>query len=275
MEKEKDFFPADSDLLSIDTDEYVEALEHVLALLKETKESTRRANQAKSAFLANISHEIRTPMTAIMGFAQMLKYTHLDETQRDHVDVILESGAKLLSFINDLLELSNLELGKVEVKLLPCDPSQLLQQVWSEYLPRITEKDLIAELIFPQDLPEIETDPRMLHRVLDSILENAVKFTDHGSISMECDIDSIPGEGEKLRICVSDTGIGIAQERVHSIFNLFEQADNSVTRRYGGIGMGLGISQRIVKIMGGRITVESEHKKGSSFHVCIPVKRCS
>ncbi|MDP2172842.1 MAG: ATP-binding protein [Candidatus Cloacimonadaceae bacterium] len=273
MDKDKDFCRPEPETTLFAHEEYGEAFEHVLKLLKETKESNLRANQAKSAFLANISHEIRTPMNAIMGFAQMLKQSGLNDTQKDHVEVILDCGAKLLCFINDLLELSNLELGKVEINSLPCDPVKLLSQVWDEHLPRIKTKKLKGELILPQDLPQILLDRRMFRRVLNSILENAVKFTESGFISMNCSVFEDTDQCVKLLVSISDTGIGIAEESVHGIFNLFEQADNSITRHYGGLGMGLGLSQRIVKFMGGRITVVSEPEKGSCFHVCIPVSK--
>lgn len=251
--------------------EFTEAYADVLQLLKETKQAAIRAAKAKSAFLANISHELRTPMNAVMGFAQMLNNTPLTDTQKDYVSVILDSGLKLQSFINDLLELSNFETGKVEFNPVPINIHGFVSDIWNEYEQRFIAKELQVHSDIPASSILVKTDKRMLRRVLSSILDNALKFTEQGSVRLQCLLRSEDNDSIRLHLEVADTGIGIHPDRLHGIFNLFEQADDSPTRRYGGTGLGLGLCKRIVNYLNGSITVESEPNVGSRFIVSLPV----
>ncbi len=246
-------------------EDFASAFDDLIQLLKETKESTRRASQAKSAFLANMSHELRTPLNAIMGFAEMLRGTQLDEQQTDYVQVILDSGRRLLTYINEILELTNLEMGKITPQKVACDIPAILEEVWKEHLPKLTAKGLDGHIEL-QPLPQkLELDGQLLGRVISIILDNAIKFTETGSVSLLFSHEVINQGKLKLSFEIADTGIGIPPEQLRKIFDLFEQADIGPSRRYGGLGLGLGLAQRMAKLMGGRIEVESWENQGSLF----------
>ncbi len=229
------------------------------------KEAAEKANRSKSAFLANMSHEIRTPMNAIMGFTQLLKQTGLSEEQSDYTSVILDSGHKLLSIINDVLDLANLEIGKTKVVGNQCSPAQIVEKLWLQFQPIIISKGVTPVLKIKPNSPLVITDIDKIERVLSSLLSNAVKFTDTGSIELIFDHNDLPNNKIEVIITIRDTGIGISHDKMEVIFNIFEQADNTITRRYGGMGLGLGLTARIVKTLGGEIKVKSEVAVGSTF----------
>lgn len=226
---------------------------------------------AKNAFIANVSHEIRTPMNAIMGFAQMLKTTDLNPKQADYVDVILDSGKKLLILIGDLLDLSNLQMGKTNLHPVDCDLNKMLKQIWEHYHPLILAKKL-KPIFECGDMPIVIVDSEKLERVLSFIISNAVKFTASGSVTLRVQLRSTNTGDQWLDIEVEDTGCGIEAERLKIIFEAFEQADNSITRAYPGLGLGLGISSKIVELLGGEISASSQLGVGSCFHLKIPVE---
>lgn len=228
--------------------------------------------EAKSAFISNVSHEIRTPMNAIMGFAQMLKSTELSSKQEDYVDVILESGNKLLAIISNLLDLSNLQIRKTSLHLVPCNLNLLTEGIWQHYRPLIVAKNLKPILEIENNLPIAKLDGEKLERVLSYILSNAIKFTAAGSVALRLKLISSSSQKPYLDIEVEDTGCGIEQSRLKLIFEVFEQADNSVTRAYPGMGLGLGISSMIVELLSGEISASSQPGKGSCFHLKIPVE---
>lgn len=234
--------------------------------------NTDNCTEAKSAFISNVSHEIRTPMNAIMGFAQMLKCTELSTKQEDYVDVILESGNKLLAIISNLLDLSNLQIHKTSLHQVPCNLNQLVEGIWQHYRPLIAAKNLKPILELEKDLPIARLDGEKLERVLSYILSNAIKFTASGSVALRLKLISAAETEPYLDIEVEDTGCGIEQSRLKLIFEVFEQADNSVTRAYPGMGLGLGISSKIVELLGGEISASSQLGKGSCLHLKIPVK---
>lgn len=226
--------------------------------------------QAKSAFIANISHEIRTPMNAIMGFAQMLKSSPLNETQTDYVDVIIDSGKKLLLIISNLLDLSNLQLGKSSLNLKPCQPAKMADKLWQHFKPLISAKNLLPIFECDEQLPELMLDCEKVERVLSFIISNAVKYTERGFVAFKFTHKKISDKELNLFIEVADSGIGIAEDKLPHIFDVFEQADNSITRAYNGMGIGLGLSRQIVLLLGGSIRVQSVPGEGSRFFVEIP-----
>ncbi|MDD2228446.1 MAG: ATP-binding protein [Candidatus Cloacimonetes bacterium] len=227
---------------------------------------------AKSAFIANISHEIRTPMNAIMGFAQMLQNTKLNERQADYVDVILDSGKKLLLIISNLLDLSNLQLGKTALNPRNCNVQDVTDKLWQHFEPIIRAKHLDAILECAPDIPVIMLDCEKVERVLSFIISNAIKYTTVGFVAIR--VYTKPCADSELMLCmeVADSGIGISADKQEHIFDVFEQADNSVTRPYGGTGIGLGLSQQIVLLLGGTIRVQSTLGTGSRFFIEVPVQ---
>ncbi|MEO8271972.1 MAG: ATP-binding protein, partial [Aureliella sp.] len=234
--------------------------------LRESEQAALAANQSKSEFLANMSHEIRTPMAAILGYADVLLGHLKDPDNRNCVIVMKRNGRFLLELINDILDLSRIEAGKMDIEFEPCDLVQLVSDIDSLMFVRAGEKqlDLRAEFLTPVPLT-IKTDPIRLRQVLINLVGNAIKFTEKGSVILK--VGMIEGQ---LQFGVSDTGIGMTQEQQDRLFKPFSQGDPSVTRQFGGSGLGLAISRRLTEMLGGQITVQSEEGKGSTFLVTLP-----
>jgi two-component system sensor histidine kinase BarA len=210
-------------------------------------------------------------MNAIMGFAQMLKSTELNAQQADYVDVILESGNKLLDIISNLLNLSSLQLRKTDLHPIDCNLNQFIDNIWQRFRPLIVAKNLKPILEVEANLPFARLDSEKLERVLSYLLSNALKFTVKGSVCLKLKLIRPPGSREYLDIKVEDTGCGIQQDQLKLIFDAFEQADNSLTRSYPGMGLGLGISSKIVEVLEGDISASSVPGGGSCFSLKIPV----
>ncbi|MFP4691798.1 MAG: ATP-binding protein [Bacteroidales bacterium] len=239
--------------------------------LEKAKESAEKANKSKSEFLANMSHEIRTPMNAILGFSETL-YERIDDPgQKKMLQSVLSSGKLLLTLLNDILDLSKVEAGKMEIVPVKTDMEEMIREMKMLYEPRAREKGLMMRTIFPETFPDnIKLDEVRVKQILFNLVGNAVKFTRQGQVLIQ--IDFIPcnqTQGE-LVISVTDTGTGISEKEQEYVFQPFYQQDGQPTRRHGGSGLGLAITKRLVERMHGRIEVESRPGKGSRFKVSIP-----
>ncbi len=231
------------------------------------EESTR----AKSDFLANMSHEIRTPMTAILGYSDLLMNAGQTAEQRtDCIQTIRRNGEHLLGLINDILDISKIEAGKMTVEHIECSPMEILSDVTSLMRVRAQEKDLALDIEYAFPIPEkIQSDPVRLKQILINLVGNAIKFTESGGVRLIVRCDEAGGEEARLRIEVVDTGIGMTEEQIEHIFQPFSQADTSTTRQFGGTGLGLSISKRLAELLGGEIVIESTPGEGSSFMVTL------
>ena len=240
--------------------------------LRQSQQAAESANQAKSEFLANMSHEIRSPMNAILGFTELLRrgqIKHPDDARR-HLDIVHASGTHLLGLINDILDLSKVESGRLEVEKLDCSPYRIAYEVSQAQGVKAQEKGIFVRLDCPGALPErIATDPGRLRQILTNLIGNAIKFTERGGVTVKLVFVASRPDAE-LRFEVSDSGIGIAADKLDSVFEPFTQAESSITRRFGGTGLGLTISRRFARAMGGDITVSSVPGEGSTFAVTLP-----
>jgi two-component system, sensor histidine kinase and response regulator len=240
--------------------------------LEAAKEVAEDASRMKSAFLANMSHEIRTPMNAVIGMAYLALRTDLSGKQRDYIEKIHRAAISLLSIINDILDFSKIEAGKLSLEATDFSLHEVLSNVNTVTGYKAREKGLRYFFSVDDDVPvQLNGDPLRLGQVLINLMSNAIKFTDQGEVELRCRVADAQEDGVALRFDVRDTGIGMTPDQQAKLFNAFTQADDSTTRKYGGTGLGLTISKRLVEIMGGAMAVDSEAGKGStfSFTVCL------
>jgi len=255
-------------LISLDD---VTQLEENKVELNKAKEKAESANQAKSDFLANMSHDIRTPMNAILGFTELLKrgYGRNEADAKKHLETIHSSGKHLLQLINDILDLSKIEAGHLEVEKIGCSPHAIAHEVVNILAIRGREKGITVDYAVKGRVPaSIQSDPTCLRRIITNLAGNAIKFTEHGSVTVVLRMAD-DSDASRIAVDVTDTGIGIAANKLESMFDPFTQADTSVTRRFGGTGLGLTISRRFARALGGDIVVASELGKGSTFTMTV------
>lgn len=241
------------------------AYEEELMLQKNAAEA---ADLAKSSFLAMMSHEIRTPMNSVLGFADLMLGTPLTPTQRDYLLTIKRSGDSLLHVINDVLDFTKIESGRMDVDVRPADLAACVREVLDMYQPSSGAKNIALDTRIDPDIPKsVRTDASRLRQILINLIGNAVKFTDKGSITVGL---SLSGDRSRIRLSVTDTGIGIGQTEQERLFKPFSQADSSTTRRFGGTGLGLVISQRLASLLGGTLDLARTSPDGSEFVLEIP-----
>jgi signal transduction histidine kinase/CheY-like chemotaxis protein/HPt (histidine-containing phosphotransfer) domain-containing protein len=230
------------------------------------------ANRAKNEFLTNMSHAIRIPLSAIIGFSEMLSEENLSDQQKEQVGMIRDSGSQLLQLVNDIIDFSKIEMGKISVKIAGCNIENILGTVETLIRPATQEKKLKFEIIRNQPLPEIiQTDPERLKQCLLNLVSNAVKFTEQGRVSVKVSWEKDCDE-PFVRFDVEDTGAGIAPGRLQAIFKPFFHTDSHAIRKFGGTGLGLAITHHLAELLGGRVSVSSVLNQGSVFTLCIPTQ---
>ncbi len=237
------------------------------------KEQAEFANVSKTEFLANMSHEIRTPMNGIIGVVTLLEKTNIDQRQQRYMDVIKASADSLLSLINDILDISKIEAGYLKLEKIDFDLQEIFSSTTDMLSLKAQQKDLDFFAYIKPDVPNhFYGDPNRLKQIMINLGNNAVKFTEKGHITISCRADTVRDNVYTLHFAVEDTGIGIKRESIEKVFQSYEQAEDSTTRKYGGTGLGLAISQKLTHLMGGDIWVESEYGAGTTFHFTIQLR---
>ena len=251
-----------------------EALRRARAEAQERGVAAEAANGAKSAFLATMSHEIRTPLNGVLGMAQAMAADKLSAMQRDRLDVIRQSGEALLAILNDVLDLSKIEAGRFEMETVAFDLGELMKGAHSAFAALANKKGLSFALTVEAPARGVYIgDPTLVRQILYNLISNALKFTEHGEVRVTAAQVTTATAGDALSLMVSDTGVGIAPDRLGALFEKFTQADASTTRRYGGTGLGLSICRELAHLMGGEISTRSQLGEGSTFSVRLPLAK--
>lgn len=260
------------------TKEAYKFLDTLVETAKEDKQIALQANEAKSLFLANMSHEIRTPLNGIVGFTEILRSTDLDSEQLEFLNIIDKSSENLLSIINNILDLSKIESNKVEIENIVFDAAEEFESAVETYAVGAAEKNIDLNFYMdPNISAKLKGDPTKIKEIVINLLSNAIKFTSYGGI-INVDIQKIDPEGTenpRIKFSVQDNGIGMTKDQQARIFDAFSQADVSVTRKYGGTGLGLTISSQFVELMGGKLELESAKDHGTTFYFSLPLEEIS
>lgn len=241
--------------------------------LQQERQRADDANRAKDEFLARMSHELRTPLTSVIGFTELLEHTRLEREQQQYLQIISRTSELLLTIIDDILDFSRLESNAIEIETLSFDLQQRLFDVLEAQAPVAARKGLELTANIPADLPiKAMGDPTRLSQVLNNLLSNAIKFTERGEVTLDVRIQRLPAKAQRLHISVRDTGIGIAACRIEHLFSAFTQGDSSISRRFGGSGLGLVIAQRMTELMGGTIALDSVEGQGTEVRLDLPLR---
>jgi signal transduction histidine kinase/HPt (histidine-containing phosphotransfer) domain-containing protein len=240
--------------------------------LEVARDRALEAAQLKSQFLANVSHEVRTPMNAIIGMTDLALETELSAEQREYLDVVRSAAHALLALLDDVLDVARIEAGRLELRIAPFALRRELAAALEPLAQRAAQKGLRLTADVAPDVPDaLAGDAGRLRQVVTNLVGNGIKFTEAGHVAVRVRRDGATGAGPLVHLEVADTGVGIPAGRLRAIFRPFEQGDGSTTRRFGGAGLGLALAAQVVELMGGRIWVESEPSRGSTFHVAVPL----
>ncbi len=256
------------------TREAYKFLETLVETAKEDKQIALQANEAKSLFLANMSHEIRTPLNGIVGFTEILRSTNLDSEQQEFLNIIEKSSENLLSIINNILDLSKIESNKIEIENIVFDAAEEFESAVETYAVGAAEKNIDLNFYMdPTISPKLKGDPTKLKEIIINLLSNAIKFTSYGGIiNVKIEKEAVEGDTARIKFSIQDNGIGMTKDQQERIFDAFSQADSSVTRKYGGTGLGLTISSQFVELMGGKLELESAKDHGTTFYFTVPLE---